>query len=440
MSNKSGQMTNPLREYYKESKPNLNCITDLSHRHFRFMLNGGRFLKINDRIRNEDVLKKWLVRYSPSDVYYSTSCWLKPEILGRREKTPLAANIFLSSDIVFDIDRSPFSKRNLEKARIETLRLIDFIDSVGRDNYEIRYIAFSGSKGFHVVCNDLGRYESDNPLRREDIAKEKRRGILEKIQSEEIDVDGKITVDTRRIIRVPGTINSKTCFVCTVLSRGQIEKPIDDVLKYVSRVNINTPKIPFLGDESMLRMVRKIPGHLNRLGVRLMPQFYYCSFLVNCVPGIKRQIPFFEYPSGRNIKRIEAELNRLQNDYNLSDIYLFKSRSRISGICLRTLQTRRLEKIMNASSSININSLIKYKQLFFRVGPKRDQNKRVLEPAPEYVRTIKAEGANNPKSGNSNFISRPHYMFLKGFGVPMHQYEFMHGRGDVFLTHAIVEN
>ena len=121
-------MTNEIRKYYREARVDLGCISDLSFRHFRFMLKNGRFQKINDRIRNEEILRKWLLVYSPLDVYYSTSCFLKPEILGRRELTPLSANLFLSSDIVFDIDRSPFSKRNLEKARKEALKLIDYFE------------------------------------------------------------------------------------------------------------------------------------------------------------------------------------------------------------------------------------------------------------------------------------------------------------------------
>ena len=59
----------------------------------------------------------WLIRYRPYDVYYSTSCWLVPENLGRRERTPVSDNIFLSSDIVFDIDRPPFSFSTLDQAR-----------------------------------------------------------------------------------------------------------------------------------------------------------------------------------------------------------------------------------------------------------------------------------------------------------------------------------
>src|SRR5512137_1007636 len=115
-------MTDPFRLFYQHHLPNLSVITDLPHRHFRFLLPHGTFLKLQDRIRSEEELRRWLARYRPSDVYYSTSCWLVPENLGRRERTPLSDNIFLSSDIVFDIDRSPLSAGNLELARQDTLR------------------------------------------------------------------------------------------------------------------------------------------------------------------------------------------------------------------------------------------------------------------------------------------------------------------------------
>ena len=144
-----------------------------------------------------------------------------PENLGRRERTPLSDNIFLSSDIVFDIDRSPFSAANLELARQDTLRLLAFCDD---NQLAVKYIAFSGSKGFHVICADPRRYDDPSPLVREDMAKAARREIIARVLAEGIAIDTKITADTRRIIRVPGTINSKTGYVCTVLSRDQLSQ------------------------------------------------------------------------------------------------------------------------------------------------------------------------------------------------------------------------
>jgi DNA primase catalytic subunit len=213
-------MTDPIRAYYQHHLPNLSPITDLSHRHFRILLPRGTFLKIPDRIRSPELLQGWLTRYRPADVYYSTSCWLAPENLGRREGTPLSDNILLSSDIAFDIDRSLFSVDNLEDARLDTLRLLTFCRD---EDLPVKYIAFSGSKGFHVICADTVRYDAADPRVREDLAKARRKEILARVPEEGIDVDPRITPDTRRIIRVPGTIDSKTGYLCTVLNREQLD-------------------------------------------------------------------------------------------------------------------------------------------------------------------------------------------------------------------------
>lgn len=427
-------MNDPVRSYYRHHPVDLSRVTDLSHRHFRILLPCGTFLKIQDRIRDAETLQKWLVRYRPSDVYYSTSCWLSPESIGRRERTPLSCNIFLSSDIVFDIDKAPFSLANLESARLETLRLITFCAD---HHIPVKYIAFSGSKGFHVVCLDTKKYDHPDPLAREDLAKEVRREIIDRVNKEGIRVDTKITKDTRRIIRVPGTINSKTGYICTVLTLDQLKEPASVILKYIPKVDPCTPVIPQKGDETPLRVVRIITWLRNRFGVRSEPisPFSYATFLVNSVPGIKRQIPFFIYPVHRNLNKITSDLESVQEQYDLSDIYLYRSEKEITAVCLRTFPPRRLEKIIGASTSTNYATILKYRQLFFRVGEIRDEYQHVLAHAPRYETTI-----HGTESHNRHFVSLPHYRFFSEGSLPLRTYVRMHGSGDVFLTHAIIEN
>jgi hypothetical protein len=384
-------MTDPCRLFYQHHLPDLSAITDLSHRHFRILLPHGTFLKLQDRIRSEEILRRWLVRYRPSDVYYSTSCWLVPENLGRRERTPLSDNIFLSSDIVFDIDRSPFSTENLELAREDTLRLLRFCD----DNHlPVKYIAFSGSKGFHVICGDPRHYDDVNPLVREDMAKAARQVIIARVLSEGIAIDTKITTDTRRIIRVPGTINSKTGYVCTVLTREQLTEPVSTILKYIPRVNVGTPLIPARGDDCPFG-IRIISWLCHRFGVRSKPtpRFSYATFLVSAVPG-----------------------------------------TGISAICLRTFPLRRLEKIIRASGSTNYGTLVKYKQLFFRVGTVRHENQELMSGPPEFVKTLRASEENNIR-----FVSMPHYHFMRDFFPWIREYPRMHGKGTITLTHTVNE-
>ena len=426
-------MTDPFRSYYQHHPPDLTPISDLSHRHFRILLPRGTFFKIPDRITSEAALQKWLSRYRPSDVYYSTSCWLSPETLGRREGTPLSDNIFLSSDIVFDIDRSPFSPENLDEARKDTLRLLEFCKN---ESLPIRYIAFSGSKGFHVVCEDRIRYDAADPRVREDMAKARRKEILARVLAAGIAVDPKITPDTRRIIRVPGTINSKTGYVCTVLNEEQVRLPIREILKSVPRISLATPQIPLPGDDSSLRGYRIISWLCHRLGVRSKPPspVTYNTFLVNAVPGIDRQIPVFIYPRRRNLTKIESELTWLHEVYGLSDIYLFESETEISALSLRTYPLRRLEKILKASTATNYGSLLKYRQLFFRVGETRDGNGNITAHAPVCIKIIPGSPADN-----AHYVSGPHYRFLADF-IPPGNYLRMHGEGEVFLTHTVIED
>ena len=425
-------MTDPFRSFYQHHLPDLSAITDLPHRHFRILLPPGTFLKLQDRIRSEEVLRRWLVRYRPSDVYYSTSCWLVPENLGRRERTLLSDNIFLSSDIVFDIDRSPFSTGNLELARQDTLRLLAFCN----DNHlAVKYIAFSGSKGFHVVCADPRRYDDPSPLVREDMAKAARKEIIARVLAEGIAIDTKITADTRRIIRVPGTINSKTGYVCTVLTREQLAEPVSTILKYIPRVNAGTPQIPSPGDDCPFG-TRIISWLCYRFGVRSKPisRFSYSTFLVSSVPETPLQVPLFTYPSYNRIERVESLLCAVQDQYGLSDIYLYRSTTGISAVCLRTFPIRRLEKIIRASGSVNFGTLVKYKQLFFRVGESRDENQQLIAGPPEFVKTLAA-----PEENNARFVSRPHYQFMKDFIPSLREYPRMHGKGTVVLTHTINE-
>lgn len=424
-------MTDPFRAYYRTHLPDLSCITTTPFRHFRFVLPSGRFLKVNDRITSPEVLRRWLVRHRPLDAYYSVACWLSPEQLGRRERTPLSANIFLGSDIAFDIDRSPFSVENLELARRETQKLVAWCD---RQHLPVKYIAFSGSKGFHVICSDPNRYPGSDPQKREDRAREYRRSLTGNICAAGITCDTAITTDTRRIIRVPGTINSRSGYACTVIPRAMLEWPVTEILKSVPHIALSAPLIPSWGDELRLRLVRMIQRPFHRFGVRWGPDISFSSYLSSHVPGTRLQVPFFEYPSHRRKDRIRSELATLQGIYGLSDIHLFADPKAIQCVCFRSYPLRRLEKILAASTSANRNVLLKYHQLFFRIGPARNERQREAIPAPRYLETVPACDRNNRQ-----YVSRPHREFFSRYGIPYREYEREHGAGNLTVTHAVIE-
>ena len=41
-------------------------------------------------------------------------------------------------------------------------------------------------------------------------------------------VDPVVTADTRRIIRVPGTLHGSTGWTCSILREGQLERPVSE--------------------------------------------------------------------------------------------------------------------------------------------------------------------------------------------------------------------
>jgi hypothetical protein len=146
------------------------------------------------------------------------------------------------------------------------------------------------------------------------------------------------------------------------------------------------------------------------------------------------QVPLFVFPPHTRIGQVESLLSAVQHQYGLSDIYLYRSGTGISAICLRTFPVRRLEKIIRASGSVNYGTLVKYKQLFFRVGEVRDENRQLLFEAPGFVKILPA-----PQENNARFVSLPHYRFLKDFVPSPWEYPRMHGKGAVILTHTVNE-
>jgi hypothetical protein len=144
-------------------------------------------------------------------------------------------------------------------------------------------------------------------------------------------------------------------------------------------------------------------------------------------------VPLFEFPR-TSPERAGLLLAETQEQYGLSDIFLYRSGNGSAAICLRTFPLRRLEKIIRASGSANYGTLVKYRHLFFRVGEVRDENQDLLSGPPEFIRIIPATDENNAR-----YISRPHFEFLKDFVPFLREYPRMHGKGPVILTHTINE-
>jgi len=251
----SPPLRSQIKSYYKSNPVDLATTSPVKFRHFRFRLEDTSFYKVKCKIRDSRDLREHLIKKAPLDVYYSTACWLNPHILGSRVEKDVLKNLMISCDLAFDIDRG--GKLKLEDARQQAIRMNEFLKSKG---ISVRYSAFSGSKGFHVVSDDPWNDEiaEENPRKRESEAIERRKRIVQEAKEKGIIFDEKVTVDTRRIIRLPGTINSKTGSVCTVLNKKELESDIYEIIKLARRHAIITPRIP------LRRRVREMTHDFHR--------------------------------------------------------------------------------------------------------------------------------------------------------------------------------
>ena len=431
-------MRSQIRSYYKQNPTDLTAVPAVNFRHFRFRLADGSFYKVNRKIRDLSGLREQLVKKAPLDVYYSTACWLNPHLLGSRVEKDVLKNVMISCDLAFDIDYGEAKIKTLEDAKQQTILLNEFLES---KRISVRYSAFSGSKGFHIVCDDPWNDEitEENPVNREMKAIEKRKRIVEEAKQKGFIFDEKVTVDTRRIIRLPGTINSKTGFVCTALSKKELKLDIEKIINLAKPHIIPAPRISrirALWEMTVYFVVRKIPGLLGRLGVRPKPEQgpCYSTFITSNVPRTRLKIPILEFGNWRKLEEITDVVKRVQSQYGLGDIFVFSDGNKFTAFSLKAVSRRRVEKILFTAGSSNLNACKKYGCTFARVGKSIGINGKIALKEPKLVKILESE-----LHGQA---SRPHFEFLTSLGVKIHKEgeEFCGaGKEELELVHAFIE-
>jgi hypothetical protein len=340
----------------------------------------------------------------------------------------------LSCDLAFDIDINDNIK-TLEEARLQTVAINDFLDAKG---IKVRYSAFSGNKGFHVVCDDPWKEEiaEEDPRKRELNAIEKRKEIIQEAKERDILFDEKVTVDTRRIIRVPGTIHSKTGLICSQLSKKELESDIETIFKCIETNFPITPRISQYLREMTAPSAYKISGFKGRMGVRPKPEntFCYSTFFTNNIPGTKLKIPVLEFGTWKKLEEVLLIIKKVQENYNLGDMILFCDDTRYWAASLKAVSQRRIEKILNSSGSLNLNQCKKYGCTYTRVGKSISMKGEVVKDEPIFIKLLP-----------SSFVgqaSRTHYEFFISLGICLREQDLNlcgAGKEKLELVHAIIE-
>lgn len=232
-----------LKDHYRDHPVDLSWLNKPSQHVFRWRTNDNRWLTAKRRVRDHASFQKAIGRSAPRDVYVSTASWLNPIDLPRLRDNPEHYPVLLDHFVVFDIDVAPFSIENLLKAQSIARELMEWLEV--HENLILRGVSFSGSKGFHLIYDDPDREAFALPdlKDREKAVKAQRKALLDRVVEAGFEVDTKVTADTRRILRLPGSLHGSTGYACTRISVEALNGPLEDLLSTLYR-HPSAPEIP----------------------------------------------------------------------------------------------------------------------------------------------------------------------------------------------------
>ena len=335
-----------FNQYYQNHEVDLSWLTKPSQHGFRWRCSNGSWRKSKRRVSSVDSFRKAIAKDNPSDIYFSTSSWLEPIDLPNLNDETKPHPILLNHLIVFDIDFAPLSLENLEQARLTTLNLHNWIEE--KYDYELLSISFSGSKGFHLFYNDLDRtlFSIENAKERENAVKEARNKLLQEVILAGFKVDPRITADTRRIIRLPGSIHGKTGLLCHRISletlSNSVDLWIDHVPNFYPELNIpKTAKAQVNKDKNPMKK------HVLDEQIQTTEHTYMVE-VSNHLPGTKDRsalIFWTPYSWGTGTECFKR-LNTLIEMENLSYCTIFSDGERILFICPESITRAKVIKIL----------------------------------------------------------------------------------------------
>ena len=281
----SEERSKELLAHYAQNPIDFTWIPSPNQHSYRWRTTEGKWVTARRRIRNHQTLAKAIGKDVVSDLYISTSRWLDPIDLPRLRDKERPHPILLDHLIVFDIDVAPLSLKNLEKARTIAIDLHDYLDS--DTSMEFLSCSFSGSKGFHLFYLDLDRekFAIEDPKEREETVRASRKELLTQVIEKGFDVDERVTADTRRIIRLPGSIHGTTGYQCTVLTLEHLRKPLRELLEDIPRID-SSQKIP----KRARRLKKKAKKKKSKLRKKVVETRTMQQYMVEAsthVPGTK---------------------------------------------------------------------------------------------------------------------------------------------------------
>ena len=189
-------------EYYKQNRDTVQPPTSMEKREFAFLLFKEKTMLRHKGFKTAEDFRGMLLNVVPSDVYYSSAYYEKPE-------EEMDAKDWIGADLIFDIDAdhipTPCNKQHdtwackncgmsgrgtkpekcpqcagqkfddiswpcdtcLERAKEETIKLIDVLSCDFGLSVNEMNIAFSGHRGYHVHVENEALRTLDSMARKE---------------------------------------------------------------------------------------------------------------------------------------------------------------------------------------------------------------------------------------------------------------------------------
>jgi hypothetical protein len=364
-----------LQRFYEKCKLVLKPHPEW--RLFKVQLRSGAWYTIPNQIRNEEMLKKYLVKLAPINVFSTVCCFLNPLALNDNN-FQTARHIYLSDDSFLFIDIDDHDKRTAGRAKITMLQ---------EERYELWHELDSGN-GIHQLYFDNGALHYKDPLRRMEYQMRHRENLIQRFKNLNIKFDYKCMTDLTRVSRVIGTPNdgniNKLCRIILSYKGLQRRKPMKEgVSPDTLPLNIQQ------GDASRLPSPAPIP--------------FLMKFTDSVIHGARDfYVPYLKLNKSKNYMKL---LKSVATFYNLGTIYLFESMKHIHALSLKAIHKNKYLKVLRASKASNLSEFIKYEHSWIRVSSLLDKDMR------------KIEGKLKPIGRLGMFAkgeySRPHYNMLR---------------------------
>lgn len=240
-----------FKEYY--SKVGIELPRDFEKREFAFVpISSLPDFSMHRHVafKSYDEIKEYILRDVPAHIYFSSAYYLKPDAKDMEEKGWLAA------DLIFDIDADHLPKKtksfesslNLAKKELKKLLIVlkkDF--GIKDDEMEVY---FSGGRGYHVHVHSEDFIKLDSHERKEIVdylllnspdlnqdsnvagrvlkyANKYSKSLEEALNKLRVHIDPPVTVDVKRLIRLPGSLHGKTGFRVTKVEDVESFDPLE---------------------------------------------------------------------------------------------------------------------------------------------------------------------------------------------------------------------